>query len=95
MTKPEFDPKITLGNLITIAGAIVAIFASYYSLKANSESNSQRIERAEYSIKEFERITVRKDVFNEFQKQINTMENQVNSMNLKLDQILILNTKHK
>ena len=77
MTKLEFDNKISLGNIITVALSVLAIIGAYYDLISRDEQNTNRINATEAHLKEF----VRKDVFEQTEKKLDRIE-------LKLDRLI-------
>ena len=81
MTRFEFDNKITVGNLITIVVAMLAIIGAWYSLKHETESNAKRLDNTEIVLKQLPIEYVRKDVFN-------ATENRLQRIEQKLDRLI-------
>jgi hypothetical protein len=81
MTKFEFDNKISLGNVITIAFAIFAIIGAYYDLRSRADNMMKETADNKHKIMQFEQEFVRKDIFNETKTKLDRIE-------LKLDRLI-------
>ncbi len=50
MTEPRFEPRVSLGNVLSIVTLLVAIFVSWASLNASQARTEQRIADLEFRL---------------------------------------------
>lgn len=68
MTRPQYQPTISLGNLLQIGALLVAVTGSYFLVKADTEANADAItklqaaqERGDARIRALETNAARSD----------------------------------
>ena len=80
MTRFEFDNKITLGNIITIVLSLLAVIGGWYSLKADTEQATLRLDNMDLHIREIKIEYVRKDLFNETKQKLDRIEGKLDRL---------------
>ena len=80
MTRFEFDNKITIGNVITIAISLFALIGAWYNLKAETISNQKRIESTEINLRQIPFEYVRKDIFNATELRLQRIEQKLDRL---------------
>lgn len=85
----NFDGKITIGNLIVMAGILFSLFAGYYRTQASIEDNTEGVTENRTSIKELDMRKLEKNTFNSYKGEQRDRSEKLDSAIEKLSQAVI------
>ncbi|WP_132313707.1 hypothetical protein [Martelella mediterranea] len=95
MTKPTFDMRISLGNIIAAAAFALSVAGAYYALRSDASANQQDITEIKGSISDLQQSSATKEDVKFLQSRVSGIEaykddtiDRMARVETKVDQVL-------